>query len=127
MLKRHDPLGVQHTAELAARERRFRLLAEHSQNVIFRYTLSPVPAFDYLSPAVEQVLGYPAAAFEADPGLLLRLVHPADRALFTLDATSSEARAAVLRLRHADGHWVWVEQRSSLVLDTAGQPVAVEG
>jgi len=127
MLQKRDALGAQQTAELAARERSYRLLAEHAQDVIFRYALTPTPTLDYVSPAVERVLGYPPAAFEADPGLLFRLVHPDDRALFDLEATSSEARASVLRLRHADGHWVWVEQRSSLVLDAAGQPVAVEG
>jgi len=35
--------------------------------------------FLYISPVCEAVSGYPAAAFEADPGLLDRIIHPEDR------------------------------------------------
>ncbi len=126
-LHRYDALQAQQATELPARERRYRLLAEHAQDIIFRYTLDPTPAFEYLSPAVEHVLGYPPAAFDADPDLLLRLIHPEDRALMDLQVASREAGTFVLRIRHADGHWVWLEQRSSLVLDEAGEPAALEG
>ena len=37
------------------------------------------------------------------------------------------AEAVVMLLCHADGHWLWLEQRSTPVLDTEGKLVAVEG
>ncbi|MGC8635213.1 MAG: EAL domain-containing protein [Candidatus Limnocylindrales bacterium] len=128
MLHRHDVLQASQTAQLATRERRFRLLAEHAQDIIWRVVLEPTPRLDYVSPAIERVLGYPPSAFSADPGLFRRLVHPEER--WQLDSATGalrHERTVLLRMRHADGRWVWIEQRGSLVLDEAGQAVAVEG
>jgi PAS domain S-box-containing protein len=127
LLQRHYAAQAEQAAAMAASEQNYRLLAEHSQDIIFRWALVPTPRVEYASPAVEPVLGYAPSAFTADPGLLLRLVHPDDRAAFERQATSPEARSFVVRIQHADGHWVWVEQRSSLVVDDAGRPVALEG
>ena len=101
LLRRYDAQRTRQTSELEARESRFRLLAEHAQDVISRYRVLPTPAFEYVSPSVETVLGYPPAAFYADPGLMARLVHPDDRHL--------------LRLRRARRRW---RTRSSCGWDT---------
>ena len=128
LLRRHDGQRARQSSELEARESRFRLLAEHAQDVISRYRVLPTPAFEYVSPSVETVLGYTPAAFYADPGLMERLVHPDDRHLLEPDPSVPElAHAVVLRLRHADGHWVSLEQRSTPILDAHGTLVAVEG
>jgi diguanylate cyclase (GGDEF)-like protein/PAS domain S-box-containing protein len=57
-----------HTAELnlAASESRFRDLADKSVDVVWRFVLEPHPHFDYLSPSVEKVLGYPPSYFLED-------------------------------------------------------------
>ncbi len=128
MLHRHDALRARQAGELETRERRLRLLAEHVQDVIFRYALEPAPAFEYVSPAIERVLGYPPEAFHADPGLLARVVHPDDLPLLDpISGTWRETRPMVLRARHADGHWVWLEQRSTPVMDAHGEYLALEG
>ena len=128
LLRRYDAQRARQTSELEARESRFRLLAEHAQDVISRYRVAPIPAFEYMSPSVEDVLGYPPAAFYADPGLMERLVHPDDRHLFEPGPGAPPVPAAVvMRMEHADGHWVWLEQRSTPILDAEGTLVAVEG
>src|SRR5664280_2650390 len=73
LLRRYEAQRARQTAELEARENRFRLLAEHAQDVISRYRVLPTQAFEYVSPSVETVLGYPPAAFYADPGLMAKL------------------------------------------------------
>jgi PAS domain S-box-containing protein len=128
LLRRYEAQRARQTAELEVRENRFRLLAEHAQDVISRYRVLPTPAFEYVSPSVESVLGYPPAAFYADPGLMARLVHPDDRHRLEPEPGAPQvADTVVMRMEHADGHWVWLEQRSTPVLDPAGALVAVEG
>jgi PAS domain S-box-containing protein len=128
MLARNERQRARQTIEISSHESRFRLLAEHAPDVISRYRVLPSPAFEYVSPSVEAVLGYPPTAFYEDPGLMERLVHPDDRHRLTPDPGAPQvADAVLLRLVHADGHWVWLEQRSTPVVDAAGRLVAVEG
>lgn len=47
-------------------EARFRELAENSSDMVFRFLVSPTPHFDYLSPSVEALTGFPASMFLED-------------------------------------------------------------
>jgi PAS domain S-box-containing protein len=96
-------------------EERFRLLAEHAHDVIFRYRLDPSPAFEYLSPAVESITGYPPEHFYDDPGLIFRLVDPADRAALEESWRSLQPGTLTIRWHRRDGEPVWIEQRASAV------------
>ena len=128
LLHRHDALRSYQGVELERRERRYRLLTEHAQDILFRVALGPSATTEYLSPAVERVLGYPASAFDADPDLFRRLVHPDDRAGLDRDAGAwGDGRPVIVRMQHANGSWIWLEERGTLVIDADGQAVAVEG
>ncbi|NTU79322.1 MAG: PAS domain S-box protein, partial [Chloroflexales bacterium] len=116
-------------AALRASEERFRLLAEHAHDVIYRYRLGPSPRLEYVSPAVERLTGYPREAFYDDPELYLRLAHPDDRAgvdSFAADLAAL-AQPGILRWQRQDGSTGWAELQSWLVRDEAGRPLAVEG
>ena len=127
LLRRHEADREERAAALATEERRFRLLAEHAQDIIFRFDI-PSQTFEYVSPAVERVLGFPATAFVEDPELFYRLAHPDDRAQLDYQGGSwRDERPMLLRVRHADGRWVWLEQRGSLVPGDDGLPLALEG
>ena len=128
LLRRYDAQRARQASQIEVRESRFRFLAEHAQDVISRYRVLPTEAFEYVSPSVKAVLGYPPDAFYTDPGLMSRLVHPDDRHVLEPDPGALPVpEAVVLRLAHADGHWVYLEQQSTPVLDAEGQLVAVEG
>jgi PAS domain S-box-containing protein len=128
LLARYEAQRAQQASEIDAHVSRFRLLAEHAPDVISRYRVLPSPAFEYVSPSVEAVLGYAPGAFYADQSLMERLVHPDDRHLLTPEpGTLRVAEALLIRMSHADGHWVSLEQRSTPVLDSEGRLVAVEG
>ena len=127
LLARYEAQRARQAREIDAHESRFRRLAEHAPDVISRYRVLPTPVFEYVSPSVETVLGYAPGVFYDDPGLMSRLVHPDDRHLLTPDPGGRVADAIVIRMAHADGHWVWLEQRSTPVLDSDGRLVAVEG
>jgi PAS domain S-box-containing protein len=70
--------------------------------------------FEYVSPAVERMLGYEPDDLVGEDSLAF--VHPDDRDRSAervgrlLDGSEPEL-SDELRLRHADGSWVWVENR----------------
>ncbi|WP_152041984.1 PAS domain-containing sensor histidine kinase [Salinigranum salinum] len=76
--------------------------------------------FGYVSPAVERLLGYDPDDLVGEDSLAY--VHPDDR-----DRASERLKGLIddpdgeltdeLRLRHADGSWVWVENRGRNLLD----------
>jgi diguanylate cyclase (GGDEF)-like protein/PAS domain S-box-containing protein len=113
--------------ELTQSEGRFRLLAEHALDVIYRFRVAPALAAEYVSPALTGVLGYRPSELYADAYVLLRAVHPDDRARFEQVLASTTATHVTLRFFHKNGSLVWVEQRNVPILDKGGQLVAMEG
>jgi PAS domain S-box-containing protein len=116
-------------AEAALRdsEERFRLLAEHAKDIIFRYRLLPDPAMEYLSPAVESVTGYGPDRFYTDPELIFRLVEPEDRLLLEQSWRSGHPGTLTVRWHRSGGDIAWTEQRAVAITDADGRVVAVEG
>jgi PAS domain S-box-containing protein len=115
-------------AELRRREQQFSALVEHSPDVIFRHRIVPDLAYEYVSPAIVDLVGYPPEAFLADPLFLTRIVHPDD--LPTVERMNSTLQAPqpfVLRLRRHDGQYLWIELNTSAVHGDDGTVVAYEG
>jgi PAS domain S-box-containing protein len=84
----------------------------------------------YVSPAVRDVFGHPAAAVKSNPDLWQEIVHPDDRA---------QAKASVVRLKaigrsdceyrvvRPDGSIRWVADRRRAIRDSAGRVTMVGG
>jgi PAS domain S-box-containing protein len=117
------------TAQSALRvsEERFRLLAEHAQDIIFRYRRSPEPGLEYVSPAVEHITGFTPDELYADHELIFDLIEPDDRTRFVASWRSADPAALTVRWRGRDGTLVYLEQRATTVTDEEGVVVAVEG
>ncbi len=105
-------------------EQRFRLLAENMQDLVGLH--APDGTYQYLSPSWSTVLGYdPTALVGSSP---YELVHPDDRDVVRTNAEQRlvEGQTSVrmrYRLRHADGHYVWIETLAQPVYDGEGQVV----
>ena len=65
--------------ELQESQEKYRVLAEHTRD--WEFWLAPDGRFLYISPSCQNVTGYPAEAFLADPHLADRIVHPEDQEL----------------------------------------------
>ncbi len=110
-------------------EARFRRLAEHAPDIIYRYDLRPEPRFSYVSPAAAAITGYTPEEHYADPDLGRKLVHPEDRPILERAAQDKAHlnRPMVLRWIRKDGRLIWTEQRNVPVCDAAGRMIALEG
>jgi diguanylate cyclase (GGDEF)-like protein/PAS domain S-box-containing protein len=95
-------------ARLRDSERRYRMLADHSYDAITRVNADGERT--YVSPSATEMLGWQP---EELLGSRWAIVHPDDYeplAQAMAEALASgEPRTDIYRLRHRDGHYVWVE------------------
>jgi PAS domain S-box-containing protein len=112
---------------LRVSEERFRLLAEHAQDIIFRYRREPESVVEYLSPAVENIVGYSPDELYTNPELVFALVEPEDRPLFEATWRFSDPGPLTVRWRRRDGGLVYLEQRAAAIREPDGTVIAVEG
>ena len=113
--------------ELRESEERYRLLAEHASDMIFRLDMEFRSRF--VSPASCEILGYtPAELLGERP---IDMIHPDDAEYVSLTyaALGAGQRRARLtnRVRHRDGHYVWVEALLRLLRDPQGKPTGIVG
>ena len=98
-------------------ERRYRTLADYSTDIIVRTSLDGIHL--YVSPAVEEILGWTAA--ELIGPARVDLVHPDDRDLFREELAQLDrgvmTSTTAYRCRHKLGHYVWVESAARRVSD----------
>ncbi|MBB4798522.1 PAS domain S-box-containing protein [Brevundimonas bullata] len=101
-------------------ERRYRLLAENTGDVITRVKMDG--SSKYISPAIQQLLGW---TYEDMSGQSTDYVHPEDR-LQVLQAISAAVKTGQPtrlehRAVHRQGHTVWVESAFKALTDEHGQ------
>lgn len=116
--------------DLAAREQRFRALAEDAAGVVYRIRLRPELEVEYVSPQLAEVLGYDPSEWYVDPRFLSRLARPEHRASLDLagdEHVYAEQGRHSFSARHANGQWVWLEDHHTPERDEDGTVVAVQG
>jgi PAS domain S-box-containing protein len=115
--------------QLRSAEHRYRSFAESAGDIIIRYELYPQPHVAYVNPAFASVMSYSPDEIYADPGLILKIVHPDDRPLKAAVLRGEFANGSMVTLRcvNRNGDTVWIEQRNTRVLDPDGRLTAIEG
>jgi PAS domain S-box-containing protein len=85
----------------------------------------------FVSPQVERILGYPPERFMQDNRFWFTLMHPEDYARMrdsgALSTLNLDEVTQEYRMRHADGHWVWVQDTSKPVYDDEGHVAFFQG
>jgi len=99
--------------KLAESEARFRDLADKSADVVWRFIFEPTPHFDYISPSVENILGYPASYFLEDFTRMLDILDDDGRAAIERAVHGSKVLAQFdFHFHHANGSLVVGETRA---------------
>ncbi|MCH8081023.1 MAG: PAS domain S-box protein [Proteobacteria bacterium] len=108
-------------AQAKAAEAQYKLLAEHGNDIIFLHDLKGNNL--YISPSVKKHLGHNPAALLRKPSFFL--LHPEDKKGIIEKWTpkvfsEKKLHKSRMRLRHADGHYVWFDQISEPVIEQDG-------
>jgi len=111
-------------------EDKYRTLAEQIPAVVYTDLADGSGKTLYISPYVQNMLGYSAEDWIAQPDLCDHLIHPDDRERVFREgdnAKRTERFALDYRYIAKDGHVVWVRDEASLLKDQSGQPKFWQG
>ena len=124
------------TAGRADATRQFERLVENIPGLVVYMDLvqpdnpgSSIPL--YISPQIEQLLGYPYEAWLTEDELWLDVLHPDDRErMVAADANARRTLSSLFaeyRMVHQDGHIVWVSEKANVVKDEIGDALYWQG
>jgi len=112
-------------------EARFRTLVEQIPAVTFMAVLGEGKNEIYVSPHIEQMLGYTQKEWLEDPFLWYWRLHPEDRPLwndeFARGCRTGGPFRAECRFMARDGHIVWVHGEARVIRDELGRPMFLQG
>ena len=118
-------------AQLHRAEAQYRALVEQIPAVTFMAPLDGSTSELYVSPQIEELLGFSAQEWLEDPFLWYRQLHPDDQVRWTESFASTcfsgERFRAEFRFLARDGRVVWVHGEAKLVMDEHGVPSFLHG
>ncbi len=108
----------------------YRSLVENSRDLMYRMSL-PDGSYEYISPAVESLFGYTAEEFYEKPEIFKSIIHPDwfqyFREHWELMLAGTVSPTYEYQIIHKSGGTRWMNQRNTLIKDSGGNPVAIEG
>ncbi|MEX0753731.1 MAG: EAL domain-containing protein [Actinomycetota bacterium] len=112
-------------------EARYRALVENIPAVTYADELNDEATTAYISPQIEELLGYTVEEFTASDDVWIEVLHPDDRdravAENSRHNTTGEVFDVEYRMIHKDGSVVWVRDVAKIVHDEWGTPVISQG
>jgi diguanylate cyclase (GGDEF)-like protein/PAS domain S-box-containing protein len=118
-------------ADLAAAQARYQNLVERIPAVAYVARFDERSTLQYVSPQIEQLLGWPAEAFLADQDLWYRCIHEEDRARIIAAEAHAWAHGdsfeAEFRMVARDGRELWVWDRDQLIAGEDGATAYTQG
>ena len=122
-MEREDPLQPERAeeiqAQLRATERRYQALVEQLPAAVYIESLDESVPTTYVSPQVEEILGYPRQDWLTQPALWEKLMHPLDldriRAAWDRTEETGEQFSEEYRALARDGRIVWIREESVIL------------
>ncbi|MHB8059318.1 MAG: PAS domain S-box protein [Gaiellaceae bacterium] len=116
--------------ELREAEARYRLLVEQLPLITYINAPGESGRWVYLSPQLEEILGYKPADWVSEYDNFVQAIHPDDRAQVTAERAASGGKGRIAleyRLISKDERTVWVHDEAVVVRDLSGKPLYVQG
>ncbi len=117
--------------ELGLSDHRYRSLVEQVPAVSYVARWEPGSPFAYVSPQIEEVLGFPAERWVAEPELWAERLHPDDREVVLMEEMRTFQHEIPFdrqyRMIAADGSVKWIWERDTIVRDEDGRASHSEG
>ena len=114
-------------AEVMDGQRMFRAVADMAQEFI--YVRRVDGSYDYVSPSCEQITGYPAEDFYAQPNFMNSLIHDEDRSVWDRHEHQMDHHGIpeklVIRIQTRSGELRWIEHLCTDVRDAKGNIIGV--
>ena len=105
---------------------RYRAIVEHVPAATYIDALDDAATTIFISPQIEELSGYSAEEWIADPDLWLRIMHPEDRARAVAENQrhneTGDPFALDYRIHRRDGRVVWIHDEARVVRDERGAP-----
>jgi PAS domain S-box-containing protein len=116
--------------ELREAEARYRLLVEQLPLITYINVPGESGRWVYLSPQLEEILGFKPGEWTSDFQNYVQAIHPDDRDRVTAERTASGGKGRIgleYRLVAKDGRIVWMRDEAVVVRDLSGKPLYVQG
>ncbi|HEY84283.1 MAG TPA: PAS domain-containing protein [Chloroflexi bacterium] len=103
-------------------EERFRTMADYTYD--WEYWIDPKGQYIYITPSCKRITGYSADAFQQDPDLSIKIIHPDDRAMviqhFHKELSNDKIFSLEFRIITRDGEVRWIAHKCQRVYDDNG-------
>ena len=108
---------------------KFIKIFERAKDIVFRFQILPEFKFIYISPSVNDILGYDAKSHYLNPYFPFELIHPDDTEIqkSKVDKNSDFSKTFCVRFKHKNGHYVWVEDYLMPTFDDSGELIYISG
>ena len=120
----HDAKRKQAEEALRDSEERHRLTTEALNGLLYDWDLARKVVTR--SVGLKKLIGYEVEEADKNPAWWAERIHPEDKQRFMPDVRREVARQAPTieteyRVRHRDGHWVWVSDKARVLYDEQGR------
>jgi PAS domain S-box-containing protein len=116
---------------LADVDARYRTLVEQIPAVVFMAFLDKGIGEAYVSPQIEQMLGFSQEEWLNDPVRWYQQIHPEDKERWSVEAAglfiTGQPLKSLYRVLARDGHIVWFHCEAKMVRNDSGQPWFLHG
>ena len=102
---------------------------EKAKDIVFKFQVLPEYKFTYISPSVNDILGYDAEAHYLNPFISFEIIHPDDVEIqhSKVDKNSDFTKTFCTRLKHKNGHYVCIEDYLMPTYDDDGNLTSISG